>query len=122
MRSTIEINDPMTEICLAKVEGLSHFFPPHFTPLLNSFSINGKSCSCGQREGCCSTYRTRARTTAEVEILQPVKSDASWPRSWSVLSSAGVSVNDRTTSDSFFLPCFARAMKQVINLVQRGTL
>jgi hypothetical protein len=97
-------------------EIIPHFFLlPHSRPLAISCSIRGWSAVEAQVVGCCATYRSRARITAELPTVQPSASEASWLSCWRRISASRVSVWERTTRKGFAGFFGGRAISEIIS-------
>lgn len=97
-------------------EIVTHFcLLPQTVPALISSSIRGWSVVVAQEEGCCATYRSRARTTAEWPTVHPSRSEASWLSRSSTRLSSWLSVWVRGKSIRFGGVRFARAISEIIS-------
>jgi hypothetical protein len=104
-------------------EFISHFFLlPHSRPLAISCSMSGWSVAEAQAVGCCATYRSRARITAELPTVQPRASEASWLSCWRRMSASRVSVWERTMRKGFAGFFEGRAISEIISHYQEVNL
>jgi hypothetical protein len=94
-------------------EIIPHFFLlPHRRPLAISCSMKGWSAVVVHAGGCCSTYRSRARMTAELPTVQPSASEASWLSCWRRWSSFRLSVKVRGKRGCFLGVDLGRAINR----------
>jgi hypothetical protein len=102
-------------------EFTSHFFLlPQTMPASISFSISGWSVVGAHEVGCCATYRSRARTRAELPTVQPKASEASWLSCWRRISASRVSVWVRATRKGFWGADFLAAIQRDHISPQKG--
>jgi|SRR5712664_85434 len=94
-------------------EFISYFFlPPQMRPLAISCLIRGWSVAEAHEAGCCATYWSRARITAELLTVQPRASEASWLSCWRSRSVSRLSVWVRGRRGSFFGVGLGRAIQR----------